>query len=312
VQHLHPTRALDGDLVPVPQPGELGAGRAQPSDQGGRGGVGAAAGDGGAQVGDVLPGVLTVGNARISYRVEGSGPALVLVHGAGPGSVMWDALLDRFTGHRTVVLPDLAGSDPAEDDGAPLTIEALAAQVNAVIEDSGTGPADVVGFSLGAPTAAAAAALRPDIVRRLVPVAGLSHAGDEYIRQHMTAWRALGGDPETFGRFATLTAYSRPFLNQLGHEAVEQAHAFMRPTDGVLRQIDLVRRLDIRALLPRIEAPTLVIGATRDQTIPVENHRELFAGIRASEYAELDTGHVAMAERPDEFAKLVRDFLDRA
>ncbi|TDD66408.1 alpha/beta hydrolase [Actinomadura darangshiensis] len=253
---------------------------------------------------------LTVGNARISYRVEGAGPALVLVHGVGPGSIMWDALLDRFTDHRTVVLPDLAGSDPAEDDGSPITVEGLAAQVNAVIEDSGTGPADVVGFSLGAPTVAAAAALRPDLVRRLVPVAGLTHAGDEYVQQYMTTWRRLD-DPESFGRFATLTAYSRPFLNRIGHEAVEQAVAFMRPTDGVLRQIDLVRRLDIRSLLPRIEAPALVIGATHDQTIPVENHRELSEAIGGSEYAELDTGHVAMAERPDEFTKLVQDFLHR-
>ncbi|MGI5324556.1 alpha/beta fold hydrolase [Actinomadura nitritigenes] len=254
---------------------------------------------------------LTVGNARVPYRTEGSGPALVLVHGAGPGSVMWDGLLDRFTGHRTVILPDLSGSVPAEDDGAPLAIETLAAQVDAVIEDAAAGPADVVGFSLGAPTAAAAAALRPDLVRRLVPVAGLTHAGDEYVRQHMTAWLALAGVPDGFGRFATLTAYSRAFLNQLGHDAVEEAHAFMRPTEGLLRQLDLVRRLDIRGLLPRITAPTLVIGATRDQTIPVENHRELFAAIAGSEYAELDTGHVAMLERPDEFVKLVRDFLDR-
>jgi pimeloyl-ACP methyl ester carboxylesterase len=254
---------------------------------------------------------LTVGNATVPYRVEGSGPVLLLVHGVGPGSGMWDQLLDRFTDHRTVVLPDLSGSDPAEDDGSPITIEALGAQVNAVIEDTGAGPADVVGFSLGAPTVAAAAALRPDLVRRLVPVAGLSHAGDEYIQQHMTLWLDLAGDPEGFGRFATLTALSRAFLNQIGHDAVEQQHAFMGLNDDRVRQIDLVKRLDIRPLLPRIAAPTLVIGATRDQTIPVENHRELFAGIRGSEYAELDTGHVAMAERPDEFVKLVRDFIER-
>ncbi|NYD48356.1 pimeloyl-ACP methyl ester carboxylesterase [Actinomadura luteofluorescens] len=254
---------------------------------------------------------LTVGNATVPYRVVGSGPALVLVHGVGPGSSMWDLMLDAFTDHRTVLLPDLSGGDPAEDDGSPLTIETLAGQVNAVIENFGAGPADVVGFSLGAPTAAAAAALRPDLVRRLVPVAGLSHAGDEYVQQYMTAWSSLAGSPESFGRFATLTAFSRAFLNRIGHDAVEQQHAFMGRPDDRLRQIDLVKRLDIRPLLPRIAAPALVIGATRDQTIPVENHRELFAGIRGSEYAELDTGHVAMAERPDEFVKLVRDFLDR-
>ncbi|WP_242908558.1 alpha/beta fold hydrolase [Actinomadura terrae] len=254
---------------------------------------------------------LTVGNARITYRTEGSGPALVLVHGAGPGSIMWDALIDRFADRYTVILPDLAGSDPAEDDGAPLTIEALAAQVIAVIEDSGAAPVDLLGFSLGAPTVAAAAALRPDLVRRLVPVAGLTHVDDEYVRQMMTTWLLLGDNAEAFGRYATLLAYSGRFLNEIGHDAVEEATTFMRPTDGLLRQVDLVLRLDIRSLLPRIESPTLVIGCTRDATIPVENHRALSSAITGSEYAELDTGHVAMAELTDDFVKLVRDFLAR-
>ncbi|WP_067450609.1 alpha/beta fold hydrolase [Actinomadura macra] len=259
---------------------------------------------------------LTVGNARVTYRRDGSGPPLVLVHGVGPGSIMWNELIDRFGDRHTVILPDLAGSDPAEDDGAPVTIEALAAQVIAVIEDVGAGdagstPVDLMGFSLGAPTVAAVAALRPDLIRRLIPVAGLTHAGDEYIQQAMGTWLLLSDSADAFGRFATLLAYSRPFLNQIGHDAVEQFHGFMRPTDGRRRQIDLVRRLDIRDLLPRIEAPTLVIGCTRDATIPVENHREFFAAIPGSEYAELDTGHVAMVERTDEFLKLVRDFLAR-
>ncbi|MFG1853533.1 alpha/beta fold hydrolase [Actinomadura geliboluensis] len=254
---------------------------------------------------------LTVGNARIAYRTEGSGPALVLVHGVGPGSAMWDMLTDRFTGGRTVVLPDLAGSDPAEDDGSPITIEALAHQVIAVIEDLGTGPVDLLGFSLGAPTAAAAAALRPDLVRRLIPVAGFAHSEDEYVRQLITLWLTLTGSPEGFARLGTVTSASRAFLNGIGTEGAEQLHGFMRPTDGMLRQLDLVRRVDIRELLPKIEAPTLVIGCTADQTIPVENHRELAAGIAGSEYTELDTGHVVMMERPHEFVKLVQDFLDR-
>ena len=254
---------------------------------------------------------LTVGNAHITYRTEGSGPAVVLVHGVGPGSAMWDGWSGALAADHTVILPDLAGSDPAEDDGAPLTIEALAAQVNAVIEHSGAGRADVVGFSLGAPTASAAAALRPDLVRRLVPVAGLSHLGDEYVRQLITAWLDLAGDPVAFGRLGTLTSFSPRFLNAIGHEGAEQLHGFMRPTDARLRQLDLVQRLDVRDLLPRIEAPTLAIGCTLDQLIPVENHREFARAIPGAEYAELETGHVTMMERPDDFTKLVRDFLDR-
>lgn len=254
---------------------------------------------------------LTVGNARIAYRTEGSGPPVVLVHGAGPGSVMWDGILHRFTDRYTVHLPDLSGGDVAEDDGSPLTIETLAEQVTAVIEHAGSGPVDLVGFSLGAPTAAAVAALRPDLVRRLVAAVGLAHADDVYVQQMMSTWLSLATVPDGFARFGTLTSYSRQYLNQIGNEAAEGFHGFMQPVDGRLRQIDLVRRVDVRALLPRIEAPTLVIGASGDQTIPVENHRELSETIAGSEYAELDTGHVALIEQPDEFMKLILDFLAR-
>lgn len=254
---------------------------------------------------------LTVGNAQITYRTAGSGPALILVHGVGPGSVMWDEPAGRLSTRNSVVLPDLAGSDAAADDGAPLTVEALAAQLIAVIEDSGGAPADVLGFSLGAPVAVAAAALRPDLVRRLIPVAGLAHGGDVYVRQLIAAWLSLTDNPEGFGRLGTLTSFSPAFLNQIGDDGADQFHGFLRPTDDRLRQLDLVRRLDIRDLLPRVEAPTLVIGCAQDRTIPVENHREVRDGIAGAEYAELDTGHVALMERPDEFEGLVRDFLDR-
>ena len=252
---------------------------------------------------------LTVGNARITYRTEGSGPPLVLVHGVGPGSAMWDGVLDRLTGRNTVHLPDLSGSDTAVDDGSPLTIEALAEQVIAVLDVAG--PADVFGFSLGAPTAAAVAALRPDLVRRLIVAGGFAHADDVYLQEMVRTWLSIADSPEGFERFGTLLSLSRPFLNETGIDAVDGLHGFMHPTDGRLRQLDLVRRVDVRPLLPSIEARTLVIGFTRDTTVPVENHRELSRSIKGSEYAELDAGHAATVERPDEFLKLVHDFLDR-
>ncbi|MBP0453814.1 MULTISPECIES: alpha/beta fold hydrolase [unclassified Kitasatospora] len=256
---------------------------------------------------------ITVDAARIPYRVVGDGPeTVILVHGTGPGSGMWDNLLDAFTDRYTLLLPDLSGSEAAEDDGAELTIDALAAQVNAVIEHAGRGPVHVVGFSLGAVIATAAAARRPDQVRRLVAASGWINSDDEYLRNMMTVWLSLAGDPAAFGRYATLTAFSRGFLNRIGREGVEAAAAFMQPTPGTLRHIALDLDLDITTLLPHVQAPTLVIGCTQDATIPVENARRLHAAIAGSEYAEFDTGHVVLAEQPEAFTRTVRDFLAAA
>ncbi|MDX3224355.1 alpha/beta hydrolase [Streptomyces sp. ME19-01-6] len=254
---------------------------------------------------------LTVGQATVRYRTRGFGPGLVLVHGGGRGSVTWDGLLDRFTDRYTVVLPDLAGSDPARDDGAPLTVEALTEQLAAVIEDTGLGRVDVVGHSLGAVAALSLAVTRPDLVRRLVPLAGYSHCGDEYLRNTLELLLALADRSEAFARYAMLTAFSRRYLNSIGRPAVEELARSLAPTPDRIRQFDLARRVDIHGLLPLIEAPTLVIGCADDSLAPVENARGIHAAVPGSEYAELECGHVARVERPEELVALIRGFLDR-
>ncbi|MFB6478436.1 alpha/beta fold hydrolase [Streptomyces virginiae] len=257
-----------------------------------------------------------VAEARVHYDRTGSGPALVLVHGTGSGgsAVNWGQVLPRFTTDRTVITPDLSGTERTVDDGAPLTVEGLAAQVIAVIEDADTGPVDLLGFSMGAPVSAAVAALRPDLVRRLVLVAGWAHTdGDEYLRNLFTLWQRLGTcDPAAFGRAVTMTGFSRGFLNAIGREQVELLIPNMPPTPGTLRHVDLDTRIDIRDLLPRVRAETLVIGCTQDITVPVENSRALHAAIAGSRYAEIDAGHVAFFEKEDEFVRLVEEFVPAA
>ncbi|GAA2242819.1 MULTISPECIES: alpha/beta fold hydrolase [Kitasatospora] len=255
---------------------------------------------------------VSVAGAQVHYERTGSGPTLVLVHGTGSGgaAVNWGQTVPSFTGHRTVITPDLSGSDRTTDDGSPLTVEGLAAQVIAVIENAGTGPVDLLGFSMGSTVTAAVAALRPDLVRRLVLVAGWAHTdGDEYLRNLFTLWQQLGRtDSEAFGRLVTMTGFSRDFLNSIGREQIEQLIPNMPPTPGTLRHVDYDLRVDIRALLPRIQAKTLVIGCTQDATVPVENSRALHAAIADSHYAEIDAGHVALFEKPEEFVKLVDEF----
>ncbi|MCX4763702.1 alpha/beta hydrolase [Streptomyces sp. NBC_01275] len=257
---------------------------------------------------------VTVNGAQVHYERVGSGPALVLVHGTGSGgaAVNWGQVAPRFTPHRTVITPDLSGTEATVDDGAPLTAEGLAAQVIAVIEDGAEGPVDLLGFSMGATVVATVAALRPDLVRQLILVAGWAHTdGDEYLRSLLTLWQDLGTrDPSSFGRAVAMTGFSRGFLNAIGRDQFEALIPNMPPTPGTLRHIAYDLHVDIRPLLPRIQAHTLVIGCSQDITIPVEHSRALHAAITGSTYAEIDSGHVAFFEQEDVFVKLVTDFVE--
>lgn len=254
---------------------------------------------------------LAVGAANVHYTVTGSGPRLVLVHGAGSGGAafVWGELVEHFAANHTVVLPDLSGTRNTTDDGSPLSIEVLAEQVAAVIEATGDGPVDVIGFSLGGSITAALAGLRPDLVARLVSIAGFAHADHPGFQQHLALWRSLADDAERFGKYAAVTAFSPTFLGGVDAETLAGINGAMVPDEGTLRHIDLDRRLDIRGLLPQVTAPTLVIGNAKDYMVPVDLTRAVAAGIAGSEYVELDSGHVTFAEQPEAALKAVDGFL---
>ncbi|MFI5533842.1 alpha/beta fold hydrolase [Kitasatospora sp. NPDC051853] len=265
--------------------------------------------------------VVPVADAQVRYDVTGTAPGvpLLLLHGTGSaGSALtWGRAAPRFAASRTVLTPDLSGTDRTTDAGGPLTVEGLAAQVIAVIEHAGRGPVDLLGFSMGAPVSAAVAALRPDLVNRLVLVAGWARtADDEHLRNLFTLWRTIGRelpDSDAFGRHVILAGFSRGYLNEIGREQVEQFIPSLPPTPGTMRHVDLDLTLDVRALLPRITAPVLVLGGTQDATVPVGHSRALAAALPSApyvRYAEVDAGHVLFFEREDEFTALVEGFLE--
>ncbi|MFC6880956.1 MULTISPECIES: alpha/beta fold hydrolase [Actinomadura] len=254
---------------------------------------------------------IAAGDATVHYEADGSGTGLVLVHGTqGSGATNWGHLVERFAGDRTVIRPDYSGSGRTADPGGPLTVETLAGQVAAAARDAVEGPVDVVGFSLGAVVAAAAAALHPGLVRRLVLVAGWPHTGDARQRLMFELWSDLArADFGLFNRMAMLTGFSPGFLEALGGRAIDAALAVSAPEPGMDRQIDLDLRVDIRGLLPAITAPTLVVGLAQDQIVPPSGPVALHEGIAGSRYVEIDSGHLVLHERPDELVETVRAFV---
>ncbi|MBV9381516.1 MAG: alpha/beta hydrolase [Streptosporangiaceae bacterium] len=225
---------------------------------------------------------ITAAGTTVSYTCAGQGPGLVLVAGTGlPAQLNYGHLADAFSDRRTVILPDYAGSGQTTDAGGPLTVELLAGQS------------------------------RPELVRRLVLVAGWPSPDDARHKLAIDLWQRLERtDHDLFTRYLQLTCFSAPFLSNLGEEGVTQLIAGAPPIiPGMRKQIELDRHADISKMLPAITAPTLVIGLTRDQVVPVERVRLLHRAITGSQYAEIDSGHVVVFEQPAELVRVCRDFL---
>jgi pimeloyl-ACP methyl ester carboxylesterase len=251
-------------------------------------------------------------SVRVAYDVAGRGPGLVLVPGTGgSGESVWGHLAGRFADGWTVVMPDLEGAGQTTFRDCPLELEDLIDQVTAVAADAELARFDLVGYSLGTAVAAGLAADRGHLVRSLVLVAG-AVACDARMRLQLELWRDLfDRDPESLARVLVQSAFSASFLSAMSRDEVEASVAKFVATMpvGFRRHSELGMDIDLQRVCHQIRARTLVIGLTRDQVTPVEQTRALHHAIQGSAYAEIDSGHLVVFERPEELVVTVRNFI---
>ncbi|MFI1252454.1 alpha/beta fold hydrolase [Streptomyces netropsis] len=256
------------------------------------------------------------GDAVVEYDITGTGPGLVLVHGTGAGREQWlpltEAVADRFT----VVAPDCSGSGGTTDHGGPVTLADLADEVLAAADDAGLDTFHLVGHSLGAAIATHLAGTHPGRVRSLVLHAGWAHtdtrldAAFRYWLELLSADAAHG--TSLFARMLPLMAFGPGYWARTDAAANEELVQGLTGTlaPGTARQTETDRTVDLRPLLGRIIAPTLVLASAHDRLIAPEQQQALLAGIPKARYAEIDAGHGAPAEDPAGFAARITAFLD--
>lgn len=113
----------------------------------------------------------TLAGAGLHYTRSGTGPAVVLVHGAnGTSGDFPPGLIADLARDYTVLALDRPGHGWSDAPSGPLGLEANAAAVLALVRELGLGPATIVGHSYGAAVALRAALDAPDTVRHVVAV----------------------------------------------------------------------------------------------------------------------------------------------
>ncbi|ACU77474.1 alpha/beta hydrolase fold protein [Catenulispora acidiphila DSM 44928] len=252
-------------------------------------------------------------DAVLARTVGGSGPGLLLAHGAG-GSVAlnYGPILDGLSVGHTVVGIDYPGTGRSPRAAGRLSVDYLADQVIAAADAEGLQRFALAGFSLGGPVAIRAAAKHPDRVSALVLTATFAYR-DARLDLAAKLWGELyeAGDNVRLSEFLTLAAFSAETLRSMPERQLRLAIeglAGLIP-DGTPEHVDLVRRVDVRADLAWVTAPTLVVSTTADPLVSPHLHEELAAGIAGARLARIDTGHLPFAERPEEWLGLITGFL---
>ena len=112
----------------------------------------------------------TIHGHRVAYRMAGSGPPIVLIHGITASSVVWEPVAPRLARHHTVLAPDLLGHGQSAKPRGDYSMGAFASGIRDLVVSLGLGPVTVVGHSLGGGVAMQFAYQFPERVGRLALV----------------------------------------------------------------------------------------------------------------------------------------------
>jgi len=103
----------------------------------------------------------TVNGVKLHYLREGSGPAVILLHGYAETSHMWLPLIAQLAQNHTVIAPDLRGAGDSEKPQGGYTKKAMAQDIHALAQALHIDHAKVVGHDIGLMVAYAYAAQYP-------------------------------------------------------------------------------------------------------------------------------------------------------
>ena len=248
--------------------------------------------------------------ATIAYGVDGpdDGPAVLLYHGTTMDRLAWDMVIAALpAGHGLrFVKPEFPGSGESPMPTGPLTVEQLADDGIAVLDELRVDRFHVAGYSLGAVVAAATAARAADRVLSATLLCGWARSDPRMVFTFELWKRLIEADPALFMRYAVADGFTSGAIGALWdglEDVVALGATAIAP--GSAAQLDLDKVLDITPLLGTITAPTLVIGAADDRWVDVSHSHALAAAIPTATLEVLPAGHVVIQQLAGDVARLL-------
>jgi pimeloyl-ACP methyl ester carboxylesterase len=277
---------------------------------------------------DVSVKLTTIHGYQRAYRMAGSGPALLLLHGIGDSSESWVPLISALARRFTVVAPDLLGHGRSAKPRADYSIAAYANGMRDLTEVLGIDRFTVVGHSLGGGVAAQLAYQYPERVERMVLVAsgGVARDVSPVLRVASAPFAELTLPLLQAAPSRLVTRVIVELLRVGGHDLGRDAGEVTRIIDGMpdgparsaftrtLRSVvdwrgQLVTMLDRCYLAERM--PTMLVWGDHDGIIPVAHAHLAHQAMPNSRLEIIEgAGHFPHHTDPIRFVCDLEDFVD--
>ena len=264
---------------------------------------------------------------RAVYRIAGSGPPVVLIHGMVNSSRHWEAVAMRLADDYTVVAPDLIGHGDSATPRGDYSLGAHAASIRDLLTAIGIDRASIVGHSLGGGVAmqffyqfpqrterlalVSSGGLGPEVSPMLRTAALPGVSGLLALAAHRRVVGGLDRAADRMRRRGTGGVYLQAVARALRPLSQPGAReAFVQ----TLRSVIDVRgqRVSARDRLYLLDSmPTLIAWGERDNTIPVAHGLATHEAVPHSRFETIPgAAHFPHLEKPDALAAILRDFLE--
>jgi 3-oxoadipate enol-lactonase len=241
------------------------------------------------------------------------GQVVALSNSLGATHHMWDAQLAALNERFQVVRYDTRGHGASPVPPGPYSIDDLSDDLIALLDRLGVQRAHVVGLSLGGMTAMRMAARNPERVDRMV----LLCTGAQLPPAHGWCDRAAAVRVGGSGAVAAAVVqrwFTRDYLS--AHPDVHATYEGMvaaTPAEGYASCCEAIAKLDLRAQLSTISAPTLAIAGADDPATPPAKLEEIVAAIPGSRLLIVErAAHLVNVEQPAVITEALVEHLERS
>ena len=255
-----------------------------------------------------------IGDTGIAYRADGprDAPAIVFSNSLGTDHGMWDRQASVVAERFRVVRYEACGHGLSDPPRGPVTIEALATDVVALLDHLAIDRAVVCGSSLGGVIALWLAIHRPErIAGAALANTGARIGTEESWDARIAAVRAGGTEAV---RDMVVGLFLTPEFREREPVVTARIAAMVDATSdaGYIAACEALRGSDLREAAQSVRVPILILGSERDQSTPPVLAQDLHASIPGSELVMIpDAAHLSNVERPEVFNAALTRFVDR-
>lgn len=253
-------------------------------------------------------------DVEINFAVTGDGPPLLLISGTGHDLTFWAGQLDLLARHYRCITFDNRGTGQSSAPEPGYSLADMAGDAAAVLDHAGVAQAHVMGFSMGGHIAQELALAYREKVISL----GIHHSWaepDARLTSFQATRKALAqaGMRNELADISLLCLFEPAYFQAHRDDMVRRRTAMiahMSDLQGWVGQLDACIRGDTSDRIGAIVVPTLVTASDRDMIVAIHRAEAIHAAIAGSRLVVMEgTGHVALIERPREFADICFGFL---